>query len=93
MKDHFLQVQRISLASKLYSYSEPLRASRPARGFNGPRLVGIKKIRDAMLLPDANYCNCSSMLFMRMRHDALRAKGIKEAHIHCSAFGPDLFAN
>jgi nitric oxide dioxygenase len=29
---------------------------------------------------------------MRMQHDALLAKGIKEAHIHYEVFGPDLFA-
>jgi nitric oxide dioxygenase len=30
--------------------------------------------------------------FMRMQHDALTAKGIREAHIHYEVFGPDLFA-
>jgi len=28
---------------------------------------------------------------MRMQHDALMNLGIKEAHIHYEAFGPDLF--
>jgi nitric oxide dioxygenase len=29
---------------------------------------------------------------MRMQHDTLTAKGIREAHIHYEVFGPDLFA-
>ena len=46
----------------------------------------------AIMLPEADYYICGPIPFMRMQHDALSARGIKDAHIHYEVFGPDLFA-
>jgi nitric oxide dioxygenase len=54
--------------------------------------VDIGLIVDKILLPDADYYICGPIPFMRMQHDALLAKGIKEPRIHYEVFGPDLFA-
>jgi nitric oxide dioxygenase len=62
------------------------------KDFDFSGLVDIDKISEAVLLPNADYYICGPILFMRMQHDALLARGIKETHIHYEVFGPDLFA-
>lgn len=93
MKDHLQDIARRQNNFKPYIfYNEPLANDQQGKDFDFPGLVDIDKISDAILLPDADYYICGPIPFMRMQHDALLAKGIKEAHIHYEVFGPDLFA-
>jgi nitric oxide dioxygenase len=73
-------------------YSEPLAQDQAGRDFDFPGLVDIGRIAAALLLPDADYYICGPIPFMREQHDALLARGVKEARIHYEVFGPDLFA-
>jgi nitric oxide dioxygenase len=73
-------------------YIEPLPQDQPGRDFDFPGMVDIGTIAGAVLLPDADYYICGPIPFMRMQHDALIARGIKETRVHYEVFGPDLFA-
>jgi nitric oxide dioxygenase len=93
MKDHLRQTarQHPNLKSFIF-YNEPLPGDQPGRDYDHPGLVNVDLIADAILLPDADYYICGPIPFMRMQHDALIARGIKEARVHYEVFGPDLFA-
>ncbi|MGO4332262.1 NO-inducible flavohemoprotein [Cupriavidus sp. 2TAF22] len=73
-------------------YDDPLPQDVAGRDYDYAGLVDVKAIKDAILLPDADYYICGPIPFMRMQHDALKELGIQEPHIHYEVFGPDLFA-
>ena len=73
-------------------YDDPLPQDVAGRDYDFPGLVDIRTIKDAVLLPDADYYICGPIPFMRMQHDALKGLGVREARIHYEVFGPDLFA-
>jgi nitric oxide dioxygenase len=54
--------------------------------------VDVSSIKNAILLPDADYYICGPIPFMRLQHDSLKALGIHETRIHYEVFGPDSFA-
>lgn len=60
--------------------------------YNLKGLVDVSAIKDALLLPDADYYICGPVPFMRLQHDALKQLGVPETRIHYEVFGPDLFA-
>jgi nitric oxide dioxygenase len=93
MKDHLREtaVQHPNFRTFIF-YNEPLPQDQPGRDFDFPGLVDIARIADATLLPDADYYICGPIPFMRLQHDALIARGIKEDRVHYEVFGPDLFA-
>lgn len=72
-------------------YSEPLPEDVPGKDYDYAGHVDVKAIKNEILLPDADYYICGPVAFMRAQHDALKALGIYEAHIHYEVFGPDLF--
>jgi nitric oxide dioxygenase len=93
MKDHLQQTaQQFPKFKTFIFYNEPLPQDQQGRDYDYPGLVDIKLIEDAIMLPDADYYICGPVPFMRLQHDALIARGIKEARIHYEVFGPDLFA-
>lgn len=73
-------------------YDDPLPQDVAGRDFDYQGLVDVKKIKDAIMLPDADYYICGPIPFMRMQHDALKELGVREPQIHYEVFGPDLFA-
>ena len=73
-------------------YDDPLPQDVKGRDYDHPGLVDVKSIKNAILLPDADYYICGPIPFMRMQHDTLKELGIREAHLHYEVFGPDLFA-
>ncbi|PRG22239.1 NO-inducible flavohemoprotein [Burkholderia multivorans] len=73
-------------------YDDPLPQDLPGRDYDHAGLVDVNAIKDAILLPDADYYICGPVPFMRLQHDALKQLGIPEARIHYEVFGPDLFA-
>lgn len=72
-------------------YSEPLPEDVPGKDYDYAGHVDVKAMKNEILLPDADYYICGPVAFMRAQHDALKALGIHEAHIHYEVFGPDLF--
>jgi nitric oxide dioxygenase len=72
-------------------YDDPLPQDVAGKDYDYAGFVDVKAIRDAILLPDADYYICGPIPFMRMQHDALKDLGIHEARIHHEVFGPDLF--
>lgn len=93
MKDHLRQTAQQHPNFKTFIfYNEPLPQDQQGRDYDYPGLVNADLIADAIMLPDADYYICGPIPFMRMQHDALIARGIKEARIHYEVFGPDLFA-
>jgi nitric oxide dioxygenase len=93
MKDHLrsVAVQHPNFKTFIF-YDTPLPQDQPGRDFDFPGIVDIDRIADAILLPDADYYICGPIPFMRLQHDALIARGIKETKVHYEVFGPDLFA-
>ena len=93
MKDHLQTVaaQHPNFKTFIF-YDTPLPRDQQGKDFNFPGIVAIDKIADAIMLPDADYYICGPIPFMRLQHDALIARGIKEAKVHYEVFGPDLFA-
>ncbi|MDN8012691.1 NO-inducible flavohemoprotein [Burkholderia multivorans] len=73
-------------------YDDPLPQDLPGRDYDHAGLVDVNAIKDAILLPDADYYICGPVPFMRLQHDALKQLDIPEARIHYEVFGPDLFA-
>jgi nitric oxide dioxygenase len=93
MKDHLEQTaQQHPNFKTIFFYNEPLPGDQQGKDYDFPGLVDIGPIAEKVLLPDADYYICGPLPFMRMQHDALLAKGIKEPRIHYEVFGPDLFA-
>jgi nitric oxide dioxygenase len=93
MKDHLRQTAQQNPNFKTFIfYNEPLPQDQQGRDYDYPGLVNVDLIADAIMLPDADYYICGPIPFMRMQHDALLARGIREARIHYEVFGPDLFA-
>ncbi|WP_213308978.1 NO-inducible flavohemoprotein [Paraburkholderia sacchari] len=78
--------------SLIVFYDDPLPQDAAGRDFDHAGLVDVKTIKDAILLPDADYYICGPIPFMRMQHDALKELGVREARLHYEVFGPDLFA-
>jgi nitric oxide dioxygenase len=93
MKDHLrsLAVQHPNFNAFIF-YDAPLPQDQPGRDFDFAGIVDVDRIADAILLPDADYYICGPIPFMRLQHDALIARGIKETRVHYEVFGPDLFA-
>ncbi len=73
-------------------YDDPLPSDAKGQDYEFAGLVDTALIKDAILLPDADYYICGPIPFMRIQHDALKDLGVREAHIHYEVFGPDLFA-
>ncbi|MDQ9169386.1 NO-inducible flavohemoprotein [Oxalobacteraceae bacterium R-40] len=93
MKDHLLKIAQRQPNFKPYIfYNEPLPSDQPGKDFDFPGMVDIDRISDVIMIPDADYYICGPIPFMRMQHDALLGKGVKEGRIHYEVFGPDLFA-
>lgn len=93
MKDYLQQTaQQHAHFKTIIFYNEPLPGDQQGKDYDYPGLVDIGLIAQDILLPDADYYICGPVPFMRMQHDALLARGIKEPRIHYEVFGPDLFA-
>ncbi|MBU9560785.1 NO-inducible flavohemoprotein [Burkholderia multivorans] len=78
--------------SLIVFYDDPLPQDLPGRDYDHAGLVDVNAIKDAILLPDADYYICGPVPFMRLQHDALKQLDVPEARIHYEVFGPDLFA-
>jgi nitric oxide dioxygenase len=93
MKDYLQQTaQQHAHFKTIIFYNEPLPGDQQGKDYDYPGLVDIGLIAQDILLPDADYYICGPVPFMRLQHDALLARGIKEPRIHYEVFGPDLFA-
>jgi nitric oxide dioxygenase len=62
------------------------------RDYDFSGFVDLDRIASAIMLPHADYYICGPIPFMRIQHDALIAKGIRETKVHYEVFGPNLFA-
>jgi nitric oxide dioxygenase len=93
MKDHLRDVAASHANFKAFVfYNEPLPGDVEGRDFDFAGFVDLKRIADAIMLPDADYYICGPIPFMRLQHDALIGRGVKETKVHYEVFGPDLFA-
>jgi nitric oxide dioxygenase len=93
MRDRLREVARAyANFSLIVFYDDPLPQDIAGRDFDHSGLVDIKTIKNAIMLPDADYYICGPIPFMQIQHDALKQAGIREARIHYEVFGPDLFA-
>jgi nitric oxide dioxygenase len=93
MKDHLRETAaRHPNFHTCIFYNEPLPQDVEGKDFDFTGFVDLDRISDQIMLPDADYYICGPIPFMRLQHDALIARGIKEPHVHYEVFGPDLFA-
>lgn len=93
MKDHLRSraAQHPNFKTYIF-YDAPLPQDQQGQDYDFAGIVDIDKIAAAIMLPDADYYICGPIPFMRLQHDALIARGIKEPKVHYEVFGPDLFA-
>jgi len=93
MKDHLrtMAAQHPNFKTFIF-YDTPLPQDQQGKDYDFPGIVDIDKIAGAISLADADYYICGPIPFMRLQHDALIARGIKEPKVHYEVFGPDLFA-
>ena len=73
-------------------YDAPLPGDAKGDDYDFLGHVDVNLIKEAILVPDADYYICGPIPFMRLQHDALRALNIHEARIHYEVFGPDLLS-
>ncbi|HEY4350856.1 MAG TPA: NO-inducible flavohemoprotein [Paraburkholderia sp.] len=73
-------------------YDTPLDSDVQGRDYDHPGFIELDKLRDQIVLPEADYYICGPVPFMRIQHDALKAMDVHESKIHYEVFGPDLFA-
>jgi nitric oxide dioxygenase len=73
-------------------YDTPLQGDVIGRDYDHAGFIELDKLRELILLPEADYYICGPIPFMRVQHDALKAMDIHESKIHYEVFGPDLFA-
>jgi nitric oxide dioxygenase len=93
MRDHLREAAAAhSNFTTFIFYNEPLPADVEGKDYDFNGFVDLDRIGDAIMLPHADYYICGPIPFMRMQHDALIAKGIKETNVHYEVFGPNLFA-
>jgi nitric oxide dioxygenase len=93
MKDHLRDAAARHANFKAFVfYNEPLPGDVEGRDFDFAGFVDLKRIADAIMLPGADYYICGPIPFMRLQHDALIGRGVKETKVHYEVFGPDLFA-
>jgi nitric oxide dioxygenase len=93
MRDHLREAAAAhSNFTTFIFYSEPLPGDVEGRDYDFSGFVDLDRIGNAIMLPQADYYICGPIPFMRMQHDALIAKGIKETNVHYEVFGPNLFA-
>ncbi|PMS33360.1 nitric oxide dioxygenase [Trinickia symbiotica] len=93
MRDRLRETARTySNFSLIVFYDDPLPQDVQGKDYDWPGLVNVDSIKNAILLPDADYYICGPIPFMRMQHDALKGLNVPEARIHYEVFGPDLFA-
>ena len=55
-------------------------------------LVDVNAIKDALLLPDADYYLCGPIAVMQVQRDALVALGVEPARIHSEVCGTGALA-
>lgn len=93
MKDHLRRtVQNHQNFHTIIFYDQPLLNDQQGSDYDYAGMVDLAKIEDRVMLPGADYYICGPIPFMRMQHDALIVRGVKEPCIHYEVFGPDLFA-
>lgn len=93
MKDHLRETAaRHPNFRTFIFYNEPLPGDKEGRDYDFNGFVDLDRILDAVMLPNADYYICGPIPFMRLQHDVLIAKGVKEPRVHYEVFGPDLFA-
>jgi nitric oxide dioxygenase len=93
MRDHLREAAaRHSNFKTFIFYNEPLPGDVEGKDYDFTGFVDLDRITDAIMRPGADYYICGPIPFMRLQHDALIAKGIKEPKVHYEVFGPNLFA-
>lgn len=73
--------------SKVTFYEHVALEDKQGRDFDFAGRLDLAKIRDAVLLRDADYYVCGPMPFMRAQVDALKALGVDAARIQTEVFG------
>jgi nitric oxide dioxygenase len=72
-------------------YDAPLEDDVQGYDYDHAGLVDLRRIADAVLVPDADYYICGPTPFMRMQVQTLKALGVAESRLHYEVFGTDVF--
>ena len=72
---------------KAVFYEEVGGGDEPGRDYDYAGRVDLRAIRDAAILPGADYYLCGPRVFMRAQREALLALGVGADRIHAEAFG------
>ncbi|RMZ88831.1 hypothetical protein DV736_g3946, partial [Chaetothyriales sp. CBS 134916] len=88
MKNYLSQiVEENKQVSRLIFYEEIAESEQQGRDYDCQGRIEIDKIKDKVLLPDANYYLCGPIPFMRVQQQSLEALGVPSERIHSEVFG------
>jgi nitric oxide dioxygenase len=72
-------------------YDAPLEDDAHGYDYDHAGLVDLRRIADAVLVPDADYYICGPIPFMRTQVQTLKALDVAESRLHYEVFGTDVF--
>lgn len=74
--------------SRAIFYEEAAESDRKGVDYDYVGRVDLTKLKNQVVLPDADYYICGPQPFMKAQSASLKDMGIKEDHIHMEVFGP-----
>ncbi|RMZ74936.1 hypothetical protein DV737_g5601, partial [Chaetothyriales sp. CBS 132003] len=88
MKDYLSHVvEGNKQVSRLVFYEEVAASEQQGRDYDYQGRIELDKIKDKVLLPDANYYLCGPIPFMSVQQKSLEALGVPPERIHSEVFG------
>ncbi len=88
MKDYLAQVTAENpQVSRAVFYEEVGEKDRRDVDYDHRGRIELEKIRDLVLLPDADYYLCGPVVFMRVEQKGLEEMGVPKERIHSEVFG------
>jgi nitric oxide dioxygenase len=88
MKDYLAQIMAENpLVSRAVFYEEASDKDTQGVDFDYTGRIELDKIRDRVLLPNADYYLCGPVVFMRVEQKGLEEMGVPKERIHSEVFG------
>ena len=88
MKDYLSRIMKENpQVSRLIFYENVAEAELEGVDYDYKGRIELEKVRDKVLLPDANYYLCGPIPFMQSQQKSLEALGVPSERIHSEVFG------
>ncbi|RMZ82336.1 hypothetical protein DV738_g1765, partial [Chaetothyriales sp. CBS 135597] len=88
MKDYLSHVVKENPhVSRLIFYDEVSESDQQGKDYDYQGRIDLDKIKDKVILPDANYYLCGPLPFMKAHQKTLEGMGVSSERIHSEVFG------